>query len=65
MSQNENEPPKENPEANSQQEHKPEEEPQIDLSKETPIKRIFHYERVVKYYKDQFPPSNSRNYADK
>ena len=65
MSQNENEPPKENPEANSQQEQKPEEEPQIDLSKETPIKRIFHYERVVKYYKDQIPPSNSRNYADK
>ena len=64
MSQNENEPPKENPPEEPEQ--KQEEIPEIDSSKETPIKRIFNHEKVEKYYKDQIPPSYSHGkFVDK
>ncbi len=54
MSQGENEPPKENPQPESEVKPKEEEEEeQNETFKESPIKRIFHHERVNKYYKDQ------------
>ena len=39
----------------------------FEIPKETPIKRIFNYERVdksKKYYKNQSPPNNTGNYMD-
>ena len=53
MSQTENGPQNENPQPESEQ--KPEEEQEIESPKESPIKRIFNHEKVVKYYKDQVP----------
>ena len=66
MSQNENEPPKENPPEEPEQKQEESPEIEIDSSKETPIKRIFNHEKVEKYYKDQAPPSYSRGkFVDK
>ena len=66
MSQGENEPPKENPQPESEVKPKEEEEEeQNETFKESPIKRIFHHERVNKYYKDQHPPlSRKQKFID-
>ena len=53
MNQEENIPQNENPQP--EPEKIPEEEQEIELSKEQPIKRIFNHEKVVKYYKNQVP----------
>ena len=53
---------------NEQQESekKQEEEEKVESSQEPPIKRIFNHEKVIKYYKDQNPPSaNRQKFIDK
>ncbi len=50
MSNEENDPSKENPQPQQgESEVKPEEEQESEISKESPIKRIFNHEKVVKY----------------
>ena len=53
---------------NNQQQQQEEEMPEeIELAQESPIKRIFHYERVdksKKYYKNQSPPGDTGNFID-
>ena len=53
---------------NNQQQQQEEEMPEeIEITQESPIKRIFHYERVdksKKYYKNQSPPGDTGNFID-
>ena len=57
MSNEENDPAKENPQPQQgESEVKPEEDQESEISKESPIKRIFNHEKVEKYYKEQLPP---------
>ena len=52
----------ENPNKDSSQNKEQENEEK--LENEPPIKRIFNYEKVVKYYKDQSLPLNKSNFID-
>ena len=63
MSEEKNENPNE-PQQQQESEQKPEEEQQMDNPQEPPIKRIFNHEKVLKYYKDQHPPTRREKFID-
>ena len=63
MSEEKNENPNQ-PQQQQESEQKPEEEQQMDNPQEPPIKRIFNHEKVLKYYKDQHPPTRREKFID-
>jgi hypothetical protein len=65
MSQEENDPGKENPPQGDSQVKQEGEQMEPELPKESPIKRIFNHEKVTKYYKEQLPPlSRKQKFID-
>ena len=64
MSNPENEPIENVQQPETEQKPEEEEQQQIDTSKESPIKRIFNHEKVVKYFKDQHPSTRREKFID-